>query len=60
MHKIRTFFFTCLLFFVAGWLPSTLDVRYTNHLFNMNFIFLSDVLMGAAERAADFADAYCR
>jgi hypothetical protein len=28
MYNIHTFFFTCLLFFLAGWLPSALDVRY--------------------------------
>ncbi len=32
MHNIHTFFFTCLLFFSAGWLPLALDVRY-----NVNF-----------------------
>jgi hypothetical protein len=33
MHNIHTFFFTCLLFFVAGWLPLALDIRYKNLLF---------------------------
>jgi hypothetical protein len=31
-----------------------------NHLFNFNFIFLSDGLTVTAERAACFADLYCR
>ncbi len=31
-----------------------------SHLFNFNFIFLSDVLMAAAERASCFAYIYCR
>jgi hypothetical protein len=30
MHNIHTFFFTCLLFFLAGWLPLALDVRYSD------------------------------
>ncbi len=32
MHNIHAFHFTCLLFFLAGWLPSALAVCYNlNH-----------------------------